>query len=58
MLCFSYDGNANDFGFSLTGDLGKYFGVPLQHKRASLRFYSHVTEKMLQRLSARKANGG
>ena len=29
---------ANDFGFSLTGDLGKYLGVPLQIREFLLDF--------------------
>lgn len=40
----------------LTGDLGKYLGVPLQHRRISKGFFSHVTEKIMKKLSAWKAN--
>ena len=36
---------ANEFGFSLTSDLGKYLDVPLHHKRISSQFFRHVTDK-------------
>ena len=38
---------AEDFGFSLTGDLGKYLGVPLQHKCSSSKFFRHLTDKLM-----------
>ena len=38
---------ANEFGFSLIGDLGKCLGVPLNHKRISSQFFSHVTDKIM-----------
>ena len=38
---------ADEFGFSLTGDLGKYLGVPLIHRKVSSRSFSYVTEKLL-----------
>ena len=47
---------AGQFGFSLTGDLGKYLNVPLQHNRASSRTFKHVTDRFLQHLSSWKAN--
>ena len=47
---------ANEFGFSLSGDLGKYLGVPLQHKKVSKGFFSLVTNKVIRKLSAWKAN--
>ena len=43
---------ASEFGFSLSSDLGKYLGVPLQHKRASKGFFSHVTDRVMRKLSA------
>ena len=36
------------FGFQVTGDLGKYLGVPLQHKRTSSKSFSYVTDKLFQ----------
>ena len=44
------------FGFSLTGDLGKYLGVPLIHKRVSANGFSYVTNRLLHKLSDWKAN--
>ena len=38
---------AEEFGFSLSGDLGKYLGFPLQHKRVSCSSFSYVTEKLM-----------
>ena len=38
---------ANAFGFCLIGDLGKYLGVPLHHKRISSKSFSHVTNKLI-----------
>ena len=47
---------SNEFGFSITGDLGKYLGVPLKHKRVSSSLYSHITDRVMKRLSAWKAS--
>ena len=47
---------SNEFGFSIIGDLRKYLGVPLKHKRASSSFFSHITDRVMKRLSAWKAN--
>ena len=44
------------FGFSLTGDLGKYLGVPLIHKRVSANGFSYVTNRLLNKLSDWKVN--
>ena len=33
---------ASSFGFSLTNDLGKYLGVPLQYQRAIANFFSQA----------------
>ena len=47
---------ANEFGFTITGDLGKYLSVPLQYKQASSKFFSHITDKIMRTRSAWKAN--
>ena len=43
---------AEAFGFGLTGDLGKYLGVPLRHTRTSSKSFSFVTDKLLQRMNS------
>ena len=42
---------ADEFGFLLMHDLGKYLGVPLHHKSMSGNSFSHITNKLLQRLN-------
>ena len=42
---------ASAFGFSLTHDLGKYLGVPLQHRATFASSFSYITEKIMQCLS-------
>lgn len=41
-------------GFTLIGDLGKYLGVPLHHKRVTHHSYHFVLEKVKRRLSSWK----
>ena len=47
---------ANEFGFSIAGDLGKYLGVPLFHKKVNASTFSYVTDKLMKRLSSWKAS--
>ncbi|XP_072059052.1 uncharacterized protein [Arachis hypogaea] len=42
--------------FSRTGDLGKYFGVPLIHSKVSKIIYSDIINKMNLRLNSWKAS--
>ena len=44
------------FGFSLTHDLGKYLKVPFHHNRVTTNSFSHVTERLMQKLSSWKAS--
>lgn len=43
-----------NFGIPLTGDLGKYLGVPLMHNRMNGRMFGYVVEKMRKKLSGWK----
>ena len=47
---------AQAFGFLLTNDLGKYLGVPINHRRVTSSYFSHVTEKLMHNLSNWKAH--
>ena len=45
---------AKEFGFSIAGDLEKYLGVPLFHKKVGASTFSYVTDKLMKRLSSWK----
>lgn len=42
---------SNLMGVSLTGDLGKYLGIPLLHRRASAATFAPLMEKASRRLA-------
>ena len=44
------------FDFTLTGDMGKYLWMPLQHTKMTSRSFNHITTKFMQHLSSWKAN--
>ena len=46
----------NEFGVSLSTDVGKYLGVPLYHKRVTANTFNYVTSKLIQQLSSWKGN--
>ncbi|KAI9128659.1 hypothetical protein K1719_000142 [Acacia pycnantha] len=41
-------------GIGITGDLGKYLGVPLIHSRVTKHSFRHITQKVQSRLSSWK----
>lgn len=43
-------------GFSITGNLGRYLGVPLLHKRQTCATYKHLVERVRSRLASWKVN--
>ncbi|XP_061369208.1 uncharacterized protein LOC133312081 [Gastrolobium bilobum] len=45
---------SNELGFSLTGDLGKYLGVNLHHKRVTKGSFSHIIERVNRKMGAWK----
>lgn len=45
---------SSQMGVSLTGDLGKYLGIPLLHKRATSATFAPILEKTSRRLSGWK----
>lgn len=44
-------------GFSITNNLGKYFGVPFFHNRMKNSTYNYILEKIQERLSGWKMIG-
>ena len=44
------------FGFSLSHDLGKCLGVPLQHNKTLANSLVYITNKLMHRLSSWKAS--
>lgn len=62
-VCFSNNVHINralalsqQMGVGLTGDLGKYLGIPLLHKRASNVTFAPILEKTQKKLSSWKKN--
>lgn len=46
---------SNEMDFHMTGDLGKYLGVPIFHKRVNRETFNFVIDKVSHRLSSWKA---
>lgn len=47
---------SNFMGFTPCADLGKYFGVPLHHKRVTKRIHDYILGKMDKKLSSWKTH--